>query len=133
MYSKTLGFAGLALSLFAVPAFGHHSFAMFDQTQTISLTGTVTEFEWITPHDWIHLTVTDESGNSATWSFEGSSLSSLVRIGWTADDVKAGDQIEIGFHPLRDGSRGGQIRTVVLPDGKKLCSGGERPDCPRPF
>ena len=133
MYSRTLGFAGLALSLFAVPAFGHHSFSMFDQTQTLSLTGTVAEVEWINPHAWLHLTVTDESGGSVTWSFEGSSLRNLLSIGWTADAVKAGDQIEIGFYPLKDGARGGQIRTVVLPDGKRLCSGRERPDCPRPY
>ncbi len=133
MYSKTFGIAGLALSLFAVPAFGHHSFSMFDQTQFVILTGTVTEFEWINPHAWLHLTVTDESGSSATWSFEGSSIVSLVTTGWTADAVKAGDQIKIAFHPLRDGARGGQISTVVLPDGKKLCAGRARTDCPYPF
>ena len=132
MYSKTLGFAGLALSLFAVPAFGHHSFSMFDQTQTLRLTGTVAELEWINPHAWLHLTVTDESGGSATWSFEGSSLRTLVGVGWTADAVKAGDQIEIGFHPLKDGARGGQMMTIVFPDGRRLCSGRDRPDCRRP-
>ena len=123
MYSKTLGFAGLALSLFAVPAFGHHSFAMFDQTQTLSLTGTVTEFEWINPHSWLHVSVTDESGSPATWSFESSGPGNLASTGWKSDSVKAGDQIEIGFHPLKDGARGGQLRTVVLPDGTELCSG----------
>ena len=132
MYSKTLGIAGLALSLFAVPAFGHHSFSMFDQTHTLSLTGTVAEFEWINPHAWLHLSITNESGVSETWSFEGSSVRNLVSVGWTADAVKAGDQIEIAFHPLKDGARGGQIMTVVFPDGKRLCSGRDRPDCRRP-
>ena len=125
MYSTTLGFAGFALSLFAVPAFGHHSFAMFDRTQTLSLTGTVTEFEWVNPHSWLHLTVTDESGSSATWSFEGSSPRGLTVVGWRADSVKSGDQVEVGFSPLKDGSRGGYLRTIILADGTELCSGIE--------
>ncbi len=123
MYSKTLGFAGFTLSLFAIPAFGHHSFAMFDQTQTLSLTGTVTEFEWINPHSWLHLAVVDASGNPVTWAFETSSPRGLAVVGWTTDTVKVGDSVEIGFHPLRDGSRGGQLSTIVLPDGIEMCSG----------
>jgi hypothetical protein len=107
MYFKALGIAGLALSLFAVPALGHHSFAMFDQTQFVNLTGTVT----------------DESGSPQTWSFEGGGPRNLTAAGWRADSVAAGDQIEVGFHPLKDGARGGQIRTLVLSDGTKLCNG----------
>ncbi len=123
MYSKTFGIAGLALSLLAVPALGHHSFSMFDATQLVSLSGTVTEFEWINPHAWLHLSVTDESGSSATWSFEGGGISNLTAVGWKADSVAAGDAIEIGFHPLKDGGRGGQIRTIVFSDGRELCNG----------
>jgi hypothetical protein len=123
MYSKTFGIAGLALSLFAVPVFGHHSFSMFDQTQVMNLTGTVTEFEWINPHAWLHVSVTDESGSPETWSFEGGNLGGLAAAGWRADSVAAGEQVEIGFNPMVDGARGGQLRTLVLPDGTKLCNG----------
>ncbi len=123
MYSKTFGIAGLALSLFAVPAFGHHSFSMFDQTQFMNLTGTVTEFEWINPHAWLHVSVTNESGSAETWSFEGGNLGGLTSAGWRADSVAAGEQVEIGFNPMIDGARGGQLRTLILPDGTKLCNG----------
>ncbi len=123
MYSKTFGIAGLALSLFAVPAFGHHSFSMFDQTQFMNLTGTVTEFEWINPHAWLHVSVTNESGSAETWSFEGGNLGGLASAGWRADSVAAGEQVEIGFNPMIDGTRGGQLRTLILPDGTKLCNG----------
>ncbi len=123
MYAKALGFAGLALTLFAVPASGHHSFAMFDQTQFVNLTGTVTEFEWINPHAWLHVSVTDESGSPQTWSFEGGGPRNLAVAGWRADSVAAGEQVEIGFNPLKDGARGGQLRVLVLPDGTKLCNG----------
>ena len=123
MHAKAFGIAGLALSLFAVPAFGHHSFSMFDQTQLVSLSGTVTEFEWINPHAWLHVSVADESGSSQTWSFEGGGIGNLTAVGWKADSIAAGNQIEIAFHPLKDGGRGGQIRTIDFSDGTKLCNG----------
>ncbi len=107
LFPKTLGFAGVALSLFALPAFGHHSMAQFDQTQTQNLTGTVTEFEWVNPHSWLHLRVMGENGNPENWAITGGSPRNLTYIGWTVDTVRAGDQIEVGFHPARDGSRVG--------------------------
>jgi hypothetical protein len=123
MYAKTLSIAGLALSLFAVPALGHHSFSMFDQTQFVKVTGMVTDFEWVNPHTWLHISVTDDSGNQQTWSFEGGAPRNFAAAGWRADSVTAGEQVEIGFNPLRDGSRGGQLRTLVFQDGTKLCNG----------
>ncbi len=123
MRAKMITIAGLALSLLSVPAFGHHSFSMFDQTHLVNLEGTVTEFEWINPHAWLHLSVRDESGDTQIWSFEGGGISNLTAVGWNADSVSSGDQIEIGFHPLKDGGRGGQIRTIVFPDGTELCNG----------
>ncbi len=82
MYSKALGIAGLALSLFAVPAFGHHSMAQFDQTQTQNLTGTVTEFEWVNPHSWLHLRVMGENGNPENWAITGGSRIHRSSSGW---------------------------------------------------
>ena len=125
MFSKTFGFAGLALSLFALPALGHHSYAMFDNTQLINLKGTVSEFEFVNPHSWLHVSVTNEAGTSETWSFESSSPRGLMAEGWRADSVVAGDAIEVEFHPLRDGSRGGQLLVVSRSDGSKLCADGD--------
>ena len=122
MYSKALGIAGLALSLFAVPASGHHSYAMFDQSQLLNFKGTVADFEWVNPHSWLHVTIMNESGTAETWSFETSSPNGLSRIGWRADSVANGDEVEIEFHPLRDGSRGGQLLVVARSDGTKLCA-----------
>lgn len=122
MYSKILGIAGLALSLFAVPALGHHSYAMFDQTQLLNFKGTVADFEWVNPHSWLHVSIMNESGTAETWSFETSSPGGLSREGWRADSVASGDEVEIEFHPLRDGSRGGQLLVVSHSDGTKLCA-----------
>ncbi len=125
MYRKTLAVAGFVLSLFAVPAFGHHSFAMFDQTQTLNVSGAVKELAWINPHTWLHIDVTDEDGDAVTWSFEASSVGRLAASGWSPDMVAPGDRVEVGFNPLRDGTPGGHLRTLVLPDGTELCNGAE--------
>jgi hypothetical protein len=113
--------ATTAAALFGTPAIAHHSFAMFDHAKLQKLTGTVTEFEWINPHTWVHMTVTDATGKTVTWSFEAGSVGQLTTAGWKRDSLKAGDKIEMGFHPLKDGSYGGQVLTVALESGGRLC------------
>ena len=125
MNFKALSLAGVAASLFAIPAFAHHSFAMFDHNITSSMTGTVKEFEWINPHAWIHLSIMGANGQPQTWSFEAGSTGQLTQAGWKRDDIKVGDTIKLGFHPLKDGSFGGQVLTVITPAGKELCQGNE--------
>ena len=123
MKIKAVGLAALALGLFAVPALAHHSFAMFDARKTSTLAGTVKEFEWINPHVWVHMTAPDKDGKPVTWSFEAGSTGQLVASGWKADTLKAGDKIEMTFHPLKDGSHGGQLLSTKLPNGQSICQG----------
>ena len=122
MSIKVLGFASLALLLFVSPALAHHSFAMFDQSKVVYLSGKVKQFEWVNPHAWLHLTVTNANGSEATWSFEGGSVAQLASLGWKPDSFPAGVEVKIGFRPMKDGSRGGQLMNVTLPNGQKLCS-----------
>ena len=123
MKFRAVGLAGIAVALFAVPALAHHSFAMFDARKTDTLAGTVKEYEWINPHVWIHLTAPDKDGKPVTWSFEAGSTGQLMASGWKADTLKVGDKIEMTFHPLRDGSYGGQVLSTKLPSGQTLCQG----------
>lgn len=123
MKNRALCLASLIAALFVYPAFAHHSFAMFDNSQMDSLTGKVSVLEWRNPHCWLHMTVLDEAGNEIEWSFEMGSIGQLTRDGWAQDTVALGDAIEIRFHPLKDGSNGGQLRFVRLPDGDTICQG----------
>jgi hypothetical protein len=122
MKRTLLSFAALAASLIALPSSAHHSFAMFDQTKLTKVEGTVKELEYINPHAWLHI-VAQQNGKPVTWSFEMGSVGQLTRDGWKRDTVKAGDKIAVTFHPLKDGSHGGQFRTMVV-DGKEICQGG---------
>jgi len=119
MTLRTLVLAGVAVAM-AAPALAHHSFAMFDRNKDSMLTGTVREFEWTNPHVWIHVLVPDTNGQDREWSFEMQSIQQNATLGWRADSVKPGDKITVDFHPLKDGSRGGQLVAAMLADGKRL-------------
>ena len=54
------------------------------------------------------------------WSFERQAIAQDAKLGWRADSVKPGDKVSIDFHPLKDGSRGGQLTAATLADGKHL-------------
>ena len=124
---KAVSLSAITVAAFAAPALGHHSFAMFDQQQTVTLQGTVKEFEWVNPHAWLRVTVNDEkTGAPALWALELSSPSRLVTMGMRADSVKAGDAVSVTFHPMKNGSRGGQFIQAVLPDGKKVMRANAR-------
>jgi hypothetical protein len=72
---------GLLTAVMAVPAFAHHSFAMFDTAKPVTLTGVVTSFEWTNPHAYIEVDVPDAKGGQTHWSIELGSTSILMRAG----------------------------------------------------
>ena len=123
MDGSRLAFACVALGLVTAPAAAHHSFAMFDHNKTNQLAGTIKEVEWINPHVWVHLTAMGAGGKEVTWSFEAGGPGQLIGWGWPKDAVKTGDKVELSYHPLKDGSNGGQILNVMYSDGRKFCGG----------
>ena len=124
---KVVSLTAVAATTFAASALAHHSFAMFDAQKTITMQGTVKEFEWVNPHSWLRFTVNDEkTGKPVVWAIELSSPGRLVTMGMRADSVKAGDQVSVTFHPMRDGTRGGQFIQAVLPGGKEVIRANAR-------
>lgn len=103
------------------PAYAHHSFAMFDGTKTMTMTGTLKELEWSNPHAWIRIEVADAAtGQSEEWSFEMGSPGQLGAKGMKPDSIKPGDKIVIKAHPMKDSSHGGQFMTVAFADGRPV-------------
>ena len=110
-------------------ASAHHSAAMFDGGKEITLTGTVKEFQWMSPHCWIQLLVADpEHPNAAPveWGIEMDNPTGLSRHGWKPSSLKAGDRVVVVAHPLRDGSSGAQVVSVTT-DGKLIGKAAEAP------
>ena len=109
-----LGFI-LVLGVWGGAASAHHSFAMFDATQTKTLVGTVKQVQWTNPHIWVQVLVKDDkSGATAEWSIEGGSPNGLSRQGWRRTSIKEGDAISITIHPLKDGTNGGSMMTATV-------------------
>ncbi|MET0282168.1 MAG: DUF6152 family protein [Steroidobacteraceae bacterium] len=112
----------LALAMLGAAAQAHHSFAMFDQTQRVTLKGTVTEFQWTNPHAFIHIDVPAANGSKDAWEIELNSPNNLKRQGWKSASLKAGDQVTLVTFPLRDmeAHKGGLFVSVTLADGTVL-------------
>jgi len=117
----------IATALFlgvAAPALAHHSFAMFDTTKMVTVTGTVKEFQWSNPHA-VLLVVTEapDTGAADLWTLELTSPGNLTRSGWTRHSLNPGDKVEVQFNPLRDGTHGGGFNQVkLLSTGQVLTS-----------
>jgi Family of unknown function (DUF6152) len=126
MNTRTILVAGIAVSLIAVPAFAHHSFAMFDATKSISQQGIIKEVQWTNPHVWVRLAV-QEDGKEVVLGYEGAAIAVLKRVGWLRDSVKVGDKVTVVGHPYKDGRPGGSIDHLVLADGQKIGTGDAIP------
>ena len=119
MRMRFLG-AASAVLIGAVPAFAHHSFAMFDYNREIIITGSVKELQWTNPH--IHLVVNapDPKGVMAEFDIEGGTPGNLRRQGWSRDVVKPGDKISVVIRPLKNGDNGGQLISAKRGDGTAI-------------
>jgi len=108
-------FAIAGLLLAALPVLAHHSFkAQYDETQPITLKGTVTKITWNNPHVLMYLDVKDDKGNVANWELELASPNGLLSQGWKVDSLKPGVQVSVNGFRARDGSNMANIRKVVL-------------------
>jgi Family of unknown function (DUF6152) len=120
MTFRALAFAGIAVAIYAVPALAHHSFAMFDGEQKVTLEGTVKAFQWIYPHSWILLMVRNSEGQLEQWPIEMGSPGGLAKEGWLPKTLTPGMNVTAVIHPLKDGTHGGQYLSVTFADGRTL-------------
>ena len=117
---RLISIGGVSVLLMAVSVLSHHSPVVFDQATEVTLEGTVTGFRWTNPHAWIELSVPNPLGEDNTWDIELTSPQHLVRAGWRATSVEAGDTVSIVINPLRTGEPVGKFVSVTLPDGRIL-------------
>ena len=123
--------AVLACTTATAPAFAHHSYAIFSMDKTINYKGRVVEYRWVNPHAHIIIKVDPGPGidpeSVGTWDIEGASTNIMGRQGWNKTTFKAGDQITLAGHPLKDGSKGAALFYAILPDGRRLYMDIARP------
>ncbi|HET9191419.1 MAG TPA: DUF6152 family protein [Vicinamibacterales bacterium] len=122
---KTILPALLALGVLSGgPALAHHSFAPYESTLQIKLSGVVTEFRWVNPHVYIEIDAADEkTSEKRHWLIEGASTSILNRAGWKFNMIKPGDRITVIVSPLRNGEPAALLKQITLADGRKFSNG----------
>jgi hypothetical protein len=102
----------------------HHSFAAeFDAEKPVTLKGTVVKWEMINPHGWITVAVARPDGKTTEWKVETSNPNGLMRLGWTKNSLKPGDDITIEGYLAKDGSTTANAATITLADGRRVFAG----------
>jgi hypothetical protein len=91
--------------LSATALLAHHGSNVSYQTdKTITVSGTVTEWEFVNPHPQIYFDVKDEKGAVAHWAAEllpTPSMMKNMKVGWTRTTMKPGDEIKLVCNPSR--------------------------------
>jgi hypothetical protein len=119
MKPKVLALVGIVAAIQPNSGRAHHSFATFDAERQVTLQGTVKEFQWTNPHSWIMLIV-DRRGKAEEWAIELNGTNGLVRQGWRPKTLAPGMPVTLTVRPLRDGTNGGQLIDITLPDGSVM-------------
>lgn len=131
--SATLAAAALLLSTSAVVD-AHHSFAMYDQTKVMELTGRLTRFIPAPNHAQLlfELLETDgtpivnDDGEPMAWGVETGPSTRIARQGVTPDNFPVGTIITVRLNPLRDGRTFGAMPngTPLIHCGMEMPAGG---------
>lgn len=101
-------------------SFAHHGTAAYQEDKQITVTGTVTAFEFANPHALVFLNVKQSDGAIAKWQGELTSPNHLVRAGWTKNSLHPGEQITITGLPAKNDASSMWIRKIVKADGTEL-------------
>jgi hypothetical protein len=103
----------------------HHGGAAFDQSKSVTLTGTVTELQFANPHVLVFFDVKNDQGQTTNWSGWLTAPNKLARAGWSKRTLKPGDAVSVTGSPHKDGVQVIQIRRLNGPDGKPLATAEE--------
>jgi len=104
----TLGLSGGVLA--------HHSFAMYDTTKTLVMTGIITQVDPNPNHLQVFFAplneardqvLKDDKGEPIVWAVEMDGAAQMARVGVTVNALPRGTIVSVGLHPLRNGHTGG--------------------------
>ena len=105
----------------STPLLAHHGEANYDTSKTVSVKGTVSEFNFINPHVMITIDVKNDKGEIEKWTGEARSPAMLSRYGgWEKTTLKVGDVITFYGHQTKNATNFMRLEKIVTSDGKEL-------------
>ncbi|HEV8394833.1 MAG TPA: DUF6152 family protein [Vicinamibacterales bacterium] len=118
----TVGFAMVAA---ASPLLAHHSWPV-DTSKAVTVSGTVTSYEWGNPHVMMGLDVKADDGSTEKWNVGGPSTTRMEANGWDKTTLKPGDVITATGFRFSDGQKILRLEKIVMAGGKEMFLYGRR-------
>jgi hypothetical protein len=112
-------------SVAASPLLAHHSWPV-DTSRAVTVSGTVTSYEWGNPHVMMGLDVKAENGKVEKWNVGGPSTTRMEANGWDKSTLKPGDVITATGYQFSDGQKILRLDKVVMAGGKEMFLYGRR-------
>ena len=140
--TTTLLIGGLGLLVAAAPAVAHHAFgAEFDRDAPIRIEGRITRLEWVNPHTWVHIavsemviggsTVTPSDPTQEVWAVEGGTPNTLLRRGLRRECMAIGTEVIVDGYQTKDHSlKRANGRDITFADGSKIFLGSSGTGAP---
>ncbi len=108
--------------LFSASLSAHHGQAGYNTTETVTVSGTISGFQFVNPHSIVNLDVKDDKGETQAWQGELTSPNHLIRAGWTSVSLKPGDQVTMTGFRAKSGATSMWI-TKISVNGEELKMG----------
>ena len=109
----------------ASPLLAHHSWPV-DTSKAVTVSGTVTSYEWGNPHVMMGLDVKANDGSIEKWNVGGPSTTRMEGNGWDKTTLKPGDVITATGFRFSDGQKILRLEKIVMASGKEMFLYGRR-------
>ena len=128
MDSRRLPALVAMLGVFVPSLVAHHGTSItYEMDKTITVTGTVDEFDFSYPHPSLFVDVTDDKGQVVRWGVEFLPTPAALRaLGWNKTSIKQGDKVVMGCHPSKSNKPVCALQTLSI-NGKPAALGAGAP------
>ncbi len=119
---KTFLAIAIAVVAMAGTALAHHGGNLYDTTKAVELKGTITKFEWGTPHNQIYFDVKTDKGEVQHWVGSTEPAGVMLERGWTRRSLAPGEEVTVFIFAAKNGATVGNVQKIIKADGKQLGS-----------